>query len=1147
MSAEDVGVGAPGYVEPQHPPIPRATTEFCIRMRGLPWTTKEAHIHEFFEHLAVSRVAFLYDRAGKPKGEAFVYFSSDDMARSAMSKDRQYLGHRFIECYLTQTTAAEKLEAQSQDQTKGSLFIRLRGLPFSAKESGVMQLLQEHSIQAVEGSCIVEFGPDGRHSGCACVKLVSPEEADRALEKTREMKYGSRYVEVFKATLDEAKQLQKTVDERGVDGYVVKLRGLPMTADEAQVLDFLQGVKVLHKGIHMVDNDYGRANGTCFVELIDEADLDAAIAKDEQMMGTRYIEVHRSTRVAMSEDEHPPLPVEDGPFIVWLRGLPFTVTGVDVVKQLFPDLDIAPQGTHLVLEDDGRSHGQAYVELANRNSYEAALERTGRLMGKSYAQQAAHTGRKIDIIPSSDSAMNGAGFFVDEEVVTVKRRHPQEILGCQLDGVLLAGVADGSALSRHGGEQFVGRVIKRVNDIDITSPGVLSKALSANSTAETVQLTLHHNIVPPHRSAHHIREVLAIAPNCEWAKKWMAFCTASAVSCDPSPYTVAAAIEAIGMPPHLDNLGNSSEAYVGRRINLAQRQRDVVAKVGRSIMMPGDFENVREEENPYKYTQHTNLLLIGEGNFSYAASLCRYLVNAPHVLATGYDDLESAMRLPDAEQNIAAVRDQGGAVMNSVDATKLHLLKNSHPCEFDAIRWNNPHSGAYPTGAANVESNQCLLESFLVSALDVLKPGGEIHIVSSQHSLKKWRIEEMGANVVQCVKVERHNNPFNTYLPQRSRGGVLPDAVHTYKIYTFRRASEIASEHGQQLWKSSYQQLPPTARRPSMPAVTDAPHGKGIGFMQGLVGSPIVSQGKGGKKGIAKGGWGGKGGKGDGGGMMMGGKGRDDMGYGGEYENIPATAHGNRGYSTQERSASQPRMESAAGLPPPPGFSGQPQRQQRQVQPPTSQMQGGYREQPPLQNVGPRMSNDGYHQPVHQHHQQQQQQQQQQPQYVQQAPHQQHHVHQHQHQQERSSTYATSGGYQQQPQQGFSQYPTRPPHPQQQHPQQGVAPGQWNSAPGPSQQGNYQQQSIQRVQPQPTMQSQQRPPQSVGLQHSNFQQQVGMQRPMQGPPQTQGGPQQHPGPQQPIGWQQPPAAGQRPSQSQSYFSASNNSLWSDIV
>merc|ERR1712228_686196 len=95
--------------------------------------------------------------------------------------------------------------------------------------------------------------------------------------------------------------------------------------------------------------------------------------------------------------------------------------------------------------------------------------------------------------------------------------------------------------------------------------------------------------------------------------------------------------------------------------------------------------------------------------------------------------------------------------------------------------------------------NAGLLSRFLVCAARVLAPGGEIHIVSSQHKKQFWRIDALGAaGGMYCSALERHSNPFPSYRPQRSRGGALSDDQETVRVYTFRHREDncVASSDG---------------------------------------------------------------------------------------------------------------------------------------------------------------------------------------------------------------------------------------------------------------------------------------------------------------------------------------------------------------
>lgn len=76
------------------------------------------------------------------------------------------------------------------------------------------------------------------------------------------------------------------------DGYVVKLRGLPWSATVDEILKFFKDTTVVGgtQGIHMTSSREGRPSGEAFVEFATEEGLKAALKKDRDHMGNRYIE-----------------------------------------------------------------------------------------------------------------------------------------------------------------------------------------------------------------------------------------------------------------------------------------------------------------------------------------------------------------------------------------------------------------------------------------------------------------------------------------------------------------------------------------------------------------------------------------------------------------------------------------------------------------------------------------------------------------------------------------------------------------------------------------------------------------------------------------------------------------------------------------
>ena len=108
--------------------------------------------------------------------------------------------------------------------------------------------------------------------------------------------------------------------------------------------------------------------------------------------------------------------------------------------------------------------------------------------------------------------------------------------------------------------------------------------------------------------------------------------------------------------------------------------------------------NPRRSTIPFEASD--KILLIGEGNFSFAVALLQHppapLDHLPpaSVVATAYDaEEECYAKYPDAEQNVRVLREKGARVLFNVDATKLERTSVLKGKAFDRIVWNFPHAG----------------------------------------------------------------------------------------------------------------------------------------------------------------------------------------------------------------------------------------------------------------------------------------------------------------------------------------------------------------------------------------------------------------------------------------------------------------------
>ncbi|GMH32181.1 hypothetical protein BSKO_00015 [Bryopsis sp. KO-2023] len=198
--------------------------------------------------------------------------------------------------------------------------VRLRGLPFHVSEDEIRLFLGGETVD------ILMVKREGRFSGEAYVVLASPMAVDMALTKNKSY-MGRRYIEIFKAKkLDYYRAVvaemtdgpvpYQVTDSRprrspayGGDGgsqnngvptsSVLRLRGLPFSVNAEDIVSWfndgtVQITPITTESVFIV-TDYGRPSGLAFVDFASPEDAHAAMTKDRQMMGTRYIEIFAST------------------------------------------------------------------------------------------------------------------------------------------------------------------------------------------------------------------------------------------------------------------------------------------------------------------------------------------------------------------------------------------------------------------------------------------------------------------------------------------------------------------------------------------------------------------------------------------------------------------------------------------------------------------------------------------------------------------------------------------------------------------------------------------------------------------------------------------------------------------------------------
>ena len=218
-----------------------------VRLRGLPFNTTPELILSFFQGYDIPKqmhgVHLILGPNGRPNGEAFVEFASEEIADAALAKDRGTIGTRYVEVFRAtpeQMTMAMQRVGKSNNLAPGM------------HQQMHPNAMAQHGMQSPYG-----FAPYGM-----------------------------------------APQMGFVGGMGGVPGSdaVVKMRGLPYKVTRNDILDFFTGLSVPLNGVHLMFNEREQPTGEAYVEFSGSEDRERAMTKDRQHIGGRYVELFRVSR-----------------------------------------------------------------------------------------------------------------------------------------------------------------------------------------------------------------------------------------------------------------------------------------------------------------------------------------------------------------------------------------------------------------------------------------------------------------------------------------------------------------------------------------------------------------------------------------------------------------------------------------------------------------------------------------------------------------------------------------------------------------------------------------------------------------------------------------------------------------------------------
>ncbi|XP_044262601.1 heterogeneous nuclear ribonucleoprotein H-like [Tribolium madens] len=355
---------------------------YIVKLRGLPWSATTEDILKFFKNCKVFNgklgIHMTSSREGRPSGEAFVEFESEEDLNVALRKDREHIGSRYIEVF-----KVNKAEMDWVIKRSGPTYgvnddgcVRLRGLPFGCSKEEIAQFFT--GLEIVPNGITLLTDYSGRSSGEAYVQFVTKEVAEKALLKHRE-KIGHRYIEIFRSSLSEVNSVLGYNNRRGSNSGLYNSRPSPYDrGDRFGTSNRFQSRSSRNfKGVNS-DYNYEKNSSTW------------SNGSDSRGGRSPYeIDSWSESNQTGDRTMH----------CVHMRGLPFKATAADITDFFKP---IVPTNVKLLQDHTGRASGEADVEFASHEDAMRAMSKD-----KGHMQH-----RYIELFLNSAGADNGNSGYV---------------------------------------------------------------------------------------------------------------------------------------------------------------------------------------------------------------------------------------------------------------------------------------------------------------------------------------------------------------------------------------------------------------------------------------------------------------------------------------------------------------------------------------------------------------------------------------------------------------------------------------------------------------------------------------------------------------------------------------------------------------
>lgn len=198
-----------------------------------------------------------------------------------------------------------------------------------------------------------------------------------------------------------------------------------------------------------------------------------------------------------------------------------------------------------------------------------------------------------------------------------------------------------------------------------------------------------------------------------------------------------------------------------------------------------------------KFNTETKILVVGEGNFSWAWNMCHIIGTGQNMVCT--DACVNSTVRQTASQYLLPLIEAGATITMRLDATRMGKQALVKRCGqyFDRVVWNFPHTSTPNKAAYSHQEHIHLLTVYLQQAQEVLHPGGQASItVKDGYPYCEWGIGKLQPggrmHYLGCQTFTPERFSIYSHVTTRAGAGVGGSSqiarvfpAHTY-VYEYR-------------------------------------------------------------------------------------------------------------------------------------------------------------------------------------------------------------------------------------------------------------------------------------------------------------------------------------------------------------------------